>query len=78
MASNEFINHKNYQNTENEPELVEDDSNIDSFADKVVPESAMSKEYTEIDRSEMVDREKVKVNFPQLKNLHPTMSKTVQ
>ena len=77
MANNEFINRKNYQNTENEPELIEDDSNIDSFADKV-PESAMPKEHTEIDRSEMVDREEVKVNFPQLKNLHPTMSKTVQ
>ena len=49
---------------------------VDVVGEKVVPETAISKEDTEINRSEMVDREEVKVNFPQLK-LHPTMSKTV-
>lgn len=56
-----------------------DDLLLNMNSVKPVPETAVSKEQTEIDRSEMqIDKEvDVKVNFPQLK-LNPQMSKTAQ
>ena len=42
-----------------QPLLVEDESSIPQGVHKVVPETAVSKEQTEIDRSEMVDREDI-------------------
>ena len=59
-----------------QPLLVEDESCITPGV-KIVPETAVSKEQTEMDRSEMVDRDDIKVNFPLLK-LNPEMSKTAQ
>ena len=42
-----------------QPLLVEDESCITPGVTKVVPETAVSKEQTEIDRSEMVDRDDI-------------------
>ena len=74
---------ENYQATENDVttdhnQESKQETYMDAQGEKVIPETALSKGQSEIDRSEMLDQEEVKVNFPKLKPLHPSMSKTVQ